>query len=199
VFGLDLHALVATHGYWMLVLGCLLEGETILLLAGFAASRDYLDIRAVIALAAFCGFAGDQMFFWIGRTHGSAVLRRFPSIAHKVDRVFRLIHKYQSWVVVGVRFAYGLRIAGPIIIGTSGISALRFLVFNAIGAVIWAFLIAGIGYVFGEAAEAMLGELQNIELWLVLGLVGAAGLVMLVQHLRARAREAAENDELKRR
>src|SRR5262245_50141297 len=199
MFDIDLHALVTTHGYWMLVLGCVLEGETILLLAGFAASRDYLDIRVVVPLAAFCGFVGDQILFWIGRRHGPALLWRFPSMAHKAERVFRLIHKYQSWVVVGVRFAYGLRIAGPIIIGTSGISALRFMAFNAIGAVIWAFLIAGIGYVFGEAAQAVLGQVQDIELWLVLALLGVAFITALVQHLRGRARNAAENDELKRR
>jgi membrane protein DedA with SNARE-associated domain len=199
VFDLDLHALIETHGYWILVLGCLLEGETILLLAGFAASRGYLDITAVIAIAAVCGFTGDQIFFWFGRTHGVAVLARFPSMARKAEHVFRLIHKYQAWVVVGVRFAYGLRIAGPIIIGTSRISALRFMAFNGLGAIIWAMLVGGIGYVFGEAAQAMLGELHNIEIWLVLGLVGAASLVMLVQHLRGRAREAAEREELKRR
>lgn len=199
MFGLDLHALIATHGYWLLVLGCLLEGETILLLAGFAASRGHLDIAAVITIAAVCGFLGDQAFFWIGRTHGPAVLRRFPSMAHKSRHVFNLIHKYDAWVVVGVRFAYGLRIAGPIIIGTSQISAVRFALFNALGAVIWAHLIAGIGYVFGEAAQAMLGELHNIELWLILGLVAAAALVMLVQHQRGRAREAAERRQLNER
>lgn len=197
MFDLDLHALITTHGYWVLVVGCLLEGETILLLAGFAASRGYLDITTVMAIAAVCGFLGDQIFFWIGRTHGTAVLRRFPSIAHKAQRVFHLIHEYQAWVVVGVRFAYGLRIAGPIIIGTSRISALRFMAFNGLGAIIWALLIGGIGYVFGETAEAVLGELHNIEIWLVLGLVCAAGLVMLVQHLRGRAREAAEKEEFK--
>ncbi len=198
MFGLDAHELITTHGYWILVIGCLLEGETILLLAGFAASRGYLDPVAVFAIAAFCGFLGDQAFFWIGRTHGSGVLRRFPSMAHKVGRVFHLIEKYQAWVVVGVRFAYGLRIAGPIIIGTSPLLARRFVIFNGIGAVLWALLIGGIGYLFGETAEAVLGEVHDIELWLVAGLVAAAALVMLIQHLRGRAREAAEKKQLER-
>ena len=199
MFDLDLHGLISTHGYWLLALGCLLEGETILLLAGFAASTGHLDIAAVMGVAAVAGFTGDQIFFWLGRTHGSAVLARFPVIAAQANRVFRLIHKYQAWVVVGVRFAYGLRIAGPIIIGTSQISALRFLLFNGLGAILWAILIGGIGYVFGEAASAVLGELHNVEIWLLLGLFAAAMLVLLVQHLRARARLAAEKEELKRR
>jgi membrane protein DedA with SNARE-associated domain len=193
---MDLAPLIATHGYWVLTIGCLLEGETVLLLAGFAASRGHLELVAVIAIAATAGFAGDQIFFWIGRRHGSAVLKRFPSVAGKAERVFRLIHRYQAWVIVGVRFAYGLRIAGPILIGTSRMSVGRFMAFNAIGAIIWAILVAGIGFLFGEAAQAILGEVHDIELWLLLGLFGAAVLLMLVQRARSRARPpAATNDD----
>jgi membrane protein DedA with SNARE-associated domain len=192
---LDPHALISSHGYWVLALGCLLEGETLLLLAGFAAYRGYLNPVAVVAIAAAAGFAGDQFFFWLGRRHGSRVLGRFPSVEHKSARVFRLIERYQAWVIVGVRFAYGLRIAGPIVIGTSNIPALRFVLFNAFGAIIWAILIAGIGYLFGEAAGALLGELHDIELYLLFGLLAAALLVMLVQHVRARRQEARVEDK----
>lgn len=185
---MDLHALISTHGYWVLALGCLFEGETVLLLAGFAAYREHLDIGVVIALAAAAGFTGDQIFFWVGRRHGPAVLERFPSIGQQSQRVFRLIEKYQAWVIVGVRFAYGLRIAGPIIIGTSQIEPLRFMLFNGLGALIWATLVGGAGYLFGEAATAILGQLHDIEIWLLLGLAGMAVLVLLVQRWRARAR-----------
>jgi len=183
---MDLHALISTYGYWVLALGCLLEGETLLLLAGFAARRGHLDIVLVVAIGATAGFIGDQIFFWLGRKHGTAVLARFPSVAQHVERVARLIERYQGWVIVGVRFAYGLRIAGPIIIGTSRISSLRFVAFNALGAIIWAVLVAGVGYMFGEAAHALLGELRNIELWLLLGLAAAAMLYLLGQRQRAR-------------
>jgi membrane protein DedA with SNARE-associated domain len=191
---LDLHELISTHGYWVLAIGCFLEGETLLVLAGFAASREHLDIYAVVAVAAVSGFVGDQFFFWLGRVHGNAVLTRFPAVAHQGERVFRLIERYQAWVVIGVRFAYGLRIAGPIIIGTSRLSPTRFLVFNALGAIIWAILVSGVGFVFGEAAEAMLGELHNIEGWLVLGLLAAVMLVLLVQWMRARSRMSQIKD-----
>ena len=116
------------------------------------------------------------------------------AVERKSERVFRLIERYQAWVIVGVRFAYGLRIAGPIIIGTSQISPLKFAIFNAIGALLWAPLIGGIGFLFGEAASAVLGEIQDIELWLLLGLAAAACLYMLLQHLRARSREQPAKD-----
>ena len=38
---MDLAALVTQYGYAAVAVGCLLEGETVLLLAGFAAHRGY--------------------------------------------------------------------------------------------------------------------------------------------------------------
>ena len=35
------------HGYWVLFIGKFLEGEAILLMAGFLAFRGYLDISGV--------------------------------------------------------------------------------------------------------------------------------------------------------
>ncbi len=183
---MDLNALIETHGYWLLAVGCLLEGETILLLAGFAAHRGHLDPVAVFCIAAVAGFSGDEIFFWIGRRHGAAVLGRWPGLAARVVQVHALLARYRDALVVFVRFAYGLRAAGPIIIGMSAMPALRFACFNALGAVMWAFLVGGAGWVFGQAAETLLGEVRSIEGWLVLALLTVAGSVWGVHVWRKR-------------
>jgi len=60
---MPLDRLIDTYGYWAILVGTLLEGETILLLGGFAAYQGYLALPWVI-LAAFIGaFCGDQLFF----------------------------------------------------------------------------------------------------------------------------------------
>ena len=64
---MDITSLITQHGYWLLALACIAEGETVLILAGFAAHRGYLDIRWVMLVAALGGFAGDQTLFWLGR------------------------------------------------------------------------------------------------------------------------------------
>lgn len=181
--------LLQTHGYWVLALGCLLEGETLLVLAGFAAHRGLLDPVAVVAVAAVAGFAGDQLFFWLGRRHGATLVARWPSLARQTPRVHRLVERWHEALIVGVRFAYGLRIAGPVLIGMSSVSAWRFAAFNALGAALWAVAVASAGWVFGAAAEALIGELRHIEGWLFLGLLLALGAVALLRHRRA-VREA---------
>ena len=75
-----LQQLIEQYGYLAVLVGALLEGETILLIAGFAAHRGYLDLGAVIAVAAVGGFLGDQVFFWLGRLRGSSVLARWPKL-----------------------------------------------------------------------------------------------------------------------
>lgn len=182
---MDLGPLIESHGYWVLALGCFLEGETVLALAGYAAHRGYLELEWVIVVAAVAGFAGDQFYFWLGRRHGPAVLARFPSVSRHSDRLHRLIERYHAWVIIGVRFAYGLRIAGPILIGTSPIAASRFARFNALGAMLWAILVASLGWAFGHAMETLLGDVHRLEGWIVLCLLAIAGLIGWIRRARS--------------
>ena len=180
--------LLQAHGYWLLALGCLLEGETVLVLAGFAAHRGLLDPLAVVAVAAASGFAGDETFFWLGRRHAAALLARWPGLARQSARVQRLIERWHEPVIIGIRFAYGLRVAGPVLIGSSAVSAWRFAFFNAVGALLWASVVGAVGWSYGAAAEAMLGRLRHLEGRLFLGLLLLALLVALLRHLAARRR-----------
>lgn len=175
--------LIETHGYWLLALGCLLEGETILILAGFAAHRGYLQPLAVLLIATAAGFAGDQFYFWLGRWRGAALLRRWPVLALQTERVQHLLARYHEAMIVGLRFAYGLRIAGPVLMGATELPAWRFAVFNALGALLWAALIGGLGWVFGDMAEALFVHIRHIEEWLLLGLALAGALFWWLRRL----------------
>lgn len=179
-----LDSLIVSHGYWILAVGCLLEGETVLILAGYAAHRGYLDPFWVVAVASAAGILGDQCYFWLGRRHATVVLGRWPRIAAQAERLNGLVARFHEAVIIGVRFAYGLRIAGPVLMGAGPIGALRFATFNLIGAVLWAVLVGGIGWVFGQAAESLLGKLQRIEGWLLLGAVLAVGVAWWVRRRR---------------
>lgn len=178
---MDLGSLIETHGYWALAAGCVLEGETMLVLAGLAAQRGYLDPFAVVGIASAMGFISDQLFFWLGRWRGSALLARWPSIAAKAGRVHALIERHHETVIIGVRFAYGLRIAGPIMIGMSAVSPVRFAVLNALGALLWACIVAGVGWLSGQAAESVFGNIKHLEAWLFLGVAVVALFVWLVR------------------
>src|SRR5262245_35305943 len=75
---MDLASLLQGYGYSVVFVGTVLEGETILALAGLAAHRGYLALPWVIAAAAAGGFLGAQIYFFVGRFYGPRVLARFP-------------------------------------------------------------------------------------------------------------------------
>jgi membrane protein DedA with SNARE-associated domain len=173
---MNLAHLIETHGYWLLAIGCLLEGETLLILAGYAAHRGYLNPVAVLAIATVMAFTGDQLYFWLGRWRGAQLLARWPALARKTERVQTLMARYHELLIIGLRFAYGLRAAGPILMGTTTLPAWRFALFNAIGALLWAVLIGSVGWLFGEMAETIFAHLKQVEHWLLLGVLVAAAL-----------------------
>lgn len=131
-----------------------------------------LDIRYVIAIAFVASTLGDQIFFHLGRLYGVALLGRFPVLRARVPAVQRMLDKYHTALIPAVRFLYGLRIAGPVIIGISGVSSARFALLNMLGAIVWAVIIALAGYYFGALLELLLKDIKHIEeailLWILL-------------------------------
>ena len=165
--------LVAQYGYWAVVAGCLLEGETVLVLAGFAARQGLLSLPVVMALGAGAGALSDVALFGVGRWRGAALLARWPRIASYREPLNRLLARWGAWVVVGVRFMYGMRIAGPVLLGMSDLPWWRFLGFNLLGAALWGVGVASLGWLFGHAAQAALGHVQRAEHWVGAGLLVA--------------------------
>jgi membrane protein DedA with SNARE-associated domain len=181
--------LIGDYGYLAVLVGSLLEGETVLVLAGVAAHRGYLSLPLVVAVAFVGGTLGDQVFYWIGRTRGAALLARMPRAAPQVARVEALLARWHAPLIVGIRFMYGLRLVGPVVIGMCRVPPLRFALFNMLGAAIWAPLVAGAGFLFGHALQAVLDRVVGLEV-LALGLAVAGVLVVAVRALRrARARQ----------
>jgi membrane protein DedA with SNARE-associated domain len=160
-----MHALapwIAQHGYAALAIGALLEGETMLLLAGAAAHDGLLQWPWVVAIAALAGFAGDTLLFALGRWQSPRVFARWPMLATRVrPRIDGWLARHAGLTVVGVRFAYGLRVAGPLVLGTTSLRWPRFVAFNALGALAWAATFAGLGALLGEAALPVLHALER--------------------------------------
>lgn len=167
--------LIETYGYWAVLLGTFLEGETILVIAGFAAHRGYLALMPVI-LAAFAGsLCGDQLFFFLGRRHSEKLLKWRPSWQRKLEKANGLIERFHIPLILGFRFLYGLRTVMPFALGISRVKVAQFVALNAVGALVWAAAIGGCGYLFGDALEFLIGDIKHIELamFATIGAVGA--------------------------
>lgn len=181
-----LETLLAQYGYPLLIIGTFLEGETILVLGGVVAHLGYLSLDWVIACG-FCGsFCGDQLYAYLGRRHGKAILQRYSSWQARAQRVLNLLERNQTLLILGFRFLYGLRTVTPFAIGMSNVPTLRFTLLNMIGAAIWAIAIALAGFYFGRAVEALIGDIKHYEIEFIVAIVGIAAILWLIRFFRQR-------------
>ncbi len=184
--------LIRNYGYAAVFLGTSLEGETIVVLAGFAAQQGFLTLGGVILTAFLGSLIADQTIFWTARRYGRRLLDRWPRWQVPAERAFSLLRRYDTLYVLSFRFLYGLRVVSPFVIGTSGVRPLRFLALNSIAAAVWATTFAGAGYLFGRSMEAFLGRIRHLVPH-VLGVLAAVGLVVWLGYLvRERRRRKAE-------
>lgn len=173
--------LIDTVGYPAVALGTFLEGETVLMAAGFAANRGYLELGIVMLVATLAGFASDQTFFWLGRCLGPRLAARWPTLQAGISRMQPLIERHPIKLVIGVRFMIGLRTVGPVALGmTPGLPALTFVSLNLVGAALWAAIGATTGYFFGGAIGWLLADMQQYQSVVLVAVAGAAVLLWCV-------------------
>jgi membrane protein DedA with SNARE-associated domain len=153
---------MAIYGYFILFLWALLEGETALLLAGFAVQQGKLNLWLTLGVATIGAFIGDQFWFHVARRHGKAWLLRRPRIMERALTAQRLLERHATLFILSFRFIYGMRNLGAMVIGISDIGVRRFVTLNFIAALIWAVAVIMAGYLFGGAAVAMLENVNSV-------------------------------------
>ncbi len=185
--------LIATYGYLAVVVGTFFEGETVLVIAGFAAHRGYMRLPYVL-LAAFLGsLSGDQLAFFLGRRHGAALLARHPRWQVHSVRVRSLLERRPALFIFAFRFGvlYGFRTVAPFVIGMSHVPTSHFVLYNTIGAAAWALSVGALGYFFGHALESLLGDVKRYELEAFLFLVAIGAALWLWRFVRNRRAKSA--------
>jgi membrane protein DedA with SNARE-associated domain len=183
---MSLESLLADYGYWLIFATTFIEGESVVLIAGVAASARHLELPWVIAAAYIGSYLGDQLWFHVGRRYGKRLLQRFPRFQGPANRVFRLLERYDTGFILTFRFVYGVRNVTPFALGMSNVSALRFAVLNCVAAGMWAVTFAGAGYLFGHAVIAIIGDMKAYIGYVLLGLVVVALALWLYKIMRRR-------------
>ncbi|MDH3195872.1 MAG: DedA family protein [Hyphomicrobiales bacterium] len=171
--------LIANYGLLAVFLGGLLEGETVFILAAVAAHHGLLSLPAVFVVGSAGAFLGDQAWFMLARHRSALALVRHVATKPRVRRALDFIERHPTVFVLSFRFVYGLRTAGAVACGLSNIASTRFLFFNFVAALFWTAVILALGYGFGSAMEAVLGEIKRIE-WKILAASGALALLFIV-------------------
>ena len=188
--------LFARYGYAVVFFGVLLEnaglpvpGETALLAGAALARFGRLSLLWVIVTTIAGATLGDNLGFFIGRHGGRALAERhgwkIGLNARRLAQFDRYFERHGAKTVFIARFVTGLRVFGALLAGASGLPWRKFLFYNASGAVVWATVVASVGYFLAyswETLERWIGHSGFIAL----GIVAVIAIIALVRHRRER-------------
>ncbi|MCI0653457.1 MAG: DedA family protein [Methylococcaceae bacterium] len=138
------------YGYIILFLWSILEGETGLIMGGVLCHTGDMSYPVAVLVAGLGGFAGDQIYFYIGRFNKGFIQTKLHTQRRKFAIAHLLLKKY-GWPIIFVqRYMYGLRTVIPISIGITKYSGEKFAVINLISALVWAAVTITPAYIFGQ-------------------------------------------------
>ena len=160
---MTLEHLVANYGSFGLFVGASLEGEGIAMLGGIMSHQHLIGVWPAIIALALGSFVADQVFFLLG--HGgrnSAIVRSVQGSAAG-GRVVTTFNAHPDVFAFSLRFLYGLRMAGAVTIGTTDYPWPRFILLNAISALLWSAAWVTLGYMFGQALAPLFERLSGLS------------------------------------
>jgi membrane protein DedA with SNARE-associated domain len=190
-------SLVSTYGALVIgvttFLSCLalpIPSSFVMLAGGaFVASGD-LTLLAVAGAAYAGAVIGDQAGYRAGRYGGprlEARIARVPARAALVDRARAFVAR---WGAAGVFFSTWLVAPlGPwvnVAAGATGMGAVRFTLWDALGEAIWVAIYVGLGYAFAANIDALAGLLGNAVAAITAAAVAAGLGLLLLRAARAR-------------
>jgi membrane-associated protein len=174
-----------------ILVGMVLPGETALLVAGVFCQRGTLNLGLMIVIAVLCAVAGDSVGYEFGKKFGPPLRRsrlgRWVG-EHRWAKVDGFLHRHGGKAVLLGRLTALLRALMPSMAGMSGMRYRTFLLWNAVGGLIWAPSCVLLGYAFSTSLSAV-GQTLT---WAPLAILAVGLAAYVVLHLRKRRIEKAE-------
>ena len=142
-----------------LFFGFVLPGETAVLLAGALAAQGHASVYWVAVTVVVAAIAGDSVGYEVGRWFGPSILASRPLRAHqdRVEAARDLVRRRGPVAVFLGRFVAFFRALMPAIAGMSDLPYRTFLLFNALGGLVWGVLYTALGYSAGAAYGRVAG------------------------------------------
>lgn len=148
-----------------------LPGDSLLFVAGTVAASGTTSptmiMLSVIIGAVLGNTVGYKQGQWLGKRIYEGNIRWINR--EKVEYAHRFYLEHGGKTILLARFVPIVRAFAPLIAGAAGMKTLRFEPFSAVGAILWAVLLVGMGYLFGNLPFIK----ENLSLILLLGMISA--------------------------
>ena len=159
-----LSQLIEQYGIYAVFVLCTVEGDITLLISGAMAHGNFFGSYSfwrVFLAGTLGGIVGDNVAYFVGRMFRKTIKDyRFYEMAR--PRIERLIEKFGNFALIISKYIYGIRAAMCLFYGIGRMRYLRFLALDAISCIVWAFVLASIGYFFSGAISSIIGDFKQI-------------------------------------
>jgi membrane-associated protein len=153
--GLLAYTVVAAlvFGETALFLGFVLPGEAAVVLGGVLASRGRVSLPVLMLVVVAAAVIGPLVGYEVGRRMGGRVIgsRLLRRMSGTVDKAVATLHARGAVAVLLGRFTAVLRALMPALAGTARMPYRTFVLFNAIGGIVWGIGYCLLGYLAGSA------------------------------------------------
>jgi len=158
----EVFSLIEHYGYMFVFFGVMIgcsgipfPGATILLAAGILVQQGHLKLGYAIVFGILGAIIGSQIGYWAGRRGGRSFLLKWGSYVkitpERLGRVERFFVRYGGKAVFASRFVSVFRVLGAPVAGMSRMRGSIFLLYSALGGIVWATVVVLIGYFFGQS------------------------------------------------
>ena len=172
-------------------MGVPLPGESALLAAALLAHQGRLNIAGVSAVAAAAAVVGDNVGYLLGRRLGPVLFTRpGPLLVHRrrlLQRGEAFFARHGPKAVFLARFFAGARVTAAWLAGVNRMPWRTFLLWNALGGVMWAITFGLLGFFLGAGAEQLVKAVGVYGLLAMLALVAFAAALLWLRRRRAGA------------
>ena len=170
-----------------LLIGFFLPGDSLLFTVGLLIARDNMSYSLWLAclVLTVAAIVGNACGYAIGAKAGPAIFQRRDSRIFKqeyVEKTHAFFEKYGNRAIVLARFVPIVRTFITVMAGVGAMAFRRFMVYSALGAVLWATGVTVLGYYLGQFAVIR----NNIEAMLI-AIVLVSVVPIGIELLRARA------------
>ena len=182
-----------------LFFGFFLPGDYLLFLAGLfcALGKIDVDITTMYLGILAAGILGNFAGYWFGHRTGPVLFKRKDSFLFKRKYVIMAEEFYQKYggtaLIIG-RFVPIIRTFAPIFAGVVKLNFRKFVIYNIIGAFLWASLLTLTGYFLGVKFPFIINYVEYI----IVGLIAIAflpiAIALLKRWLKSRKQTNSNNN-----
>ncbi len=178
---------IRNYGLIAVFFGVALEGDVTMILAGVSSHLELLGFTSIVMVGTAAAWIGDTAWYMAGRFVGRC-LNKKRYLDSPSEKMQAFTKRFGVWSIFASRFVYGTRIAVMAFWGYQRLSFAKYAIVEFIACCMWAILLAGLGYTFSKSAEILIGQIRNLEIWLLISIITAVVIVFLVRTFYKRKR-----------